>query len=177
MLLYFSSKFFNRNLEITDISKASGFAFLDLAQNLSKTKWVAIGLRTDNLDSAVKILQKNGVNTTEYYTSLSTRYPKGYKHKSAALNLCWFDKAIYVSEYDPLFFEERELGTTQNLSKKLLFSIEQSQLAIERCPQIPPPFLQIKNEIPEIRVQLNTKEKFPFIESLQLGWMNLRWIG
>lgn len=162
-------------LEVTDISQANEFAFFDDAQNLSTTKWVAIGLRADNLDSALQNFQNNGIIPLEQYTSINTRYAKGYKHRSASLNLHWFNKIVYVSEYDSLFFQERENGITHDVSKKLLFSVENPELFIKPFLQ-PPAFLQFNGLTPELRVQLDPERKsfFTGINSLECGWITFK---
>jgi hypothetical protein len=124
----------------------------------------------------VNCYQKKGITPWEQYTSTNARYAKGYKHRSVSLNLRWFNKMVYVSEYDPQFYKEREEDITQDISKKVLFSVEQPQLACGPFLQ-PPAFLQVNGIIPELQVQLNSATNPIFAESnsLECGWITLKW--
>lgn len=161
-------------LEVTDVAKAKGFAFFNQACNLSSTTWVGIGLRTDDLDFSLKIFQEMEITASEYYTSTSTYYPKGYKHRSALLSLRWYGKTVYLTEYDPSFFKERETDITQDTNKKSFFSIEYPELAVQSS-FTPPFFLKVNQNIPEIHLLINpTTNSSPLSESLDLGWITFK---
>lgn len=160
-------------LEVTNLSQAQNFAFYNQAKNLSKTEIVAFGLKTNDLVSAQEALNKSGVNTTEFYTSVGSNYPKGYKHKSAEIDLQWFGKQLYITEYDNLFLEERKLAITRELEKLKTFSVAESALLFQN--QLPPHFIDIKDSVPSLHVRLSTTHKNLWgLESLRFDWLSLQ---
>lgn len=147
-------------LEVTDINQANQFAFYEEAKNLLHTKWVGTGLHTHNLDLSIETLKQKEIFVEEYFTSTTSLYKKGYKHKSALLNLQWYKKFVYISEYDPQFFNERESEITTDICKKQKLSILNPE-ALDPYNQ-PPAFLQHKDSVPCIEVVSNsdTTQKF-----------------
>ena len=159
-------------LEVTDISFANQFVFFEEAKNLSKPKWVGIGLTTPNLDMSLEVFKKSDVHALEYFTSTSSLYKNGYKHKSALLNIKWFEKLVYVSDYDPQFFKERESEITTDLAKKNIFSVVAPK-AVEPFLQAPS-FLQLIDSIPQIEVKTTDN---PQENILNCEWVTLKISG
>lgn len=156
-------------IEVTDITQANQFAFFEDAQNLTCPKWVGIGLRTNNLDLALERLKKNEINALEHFTSNNSRYNKGYKHRSASLSLQWFEKLVYVSEYDAQFFKERESGISTNIDKKQMFSV----LAPEVLEPFynAPTFLQLNGSLPQIEVTVSGSI---YGKTMDCDWLTLK---
>lgn len=106
------------------------------------------------------------------YTSLNnflkdTNYSKGYRHRTACLDVKWFGKMVYISEYDNDFFEMRKNDITTDIEKMHRFSIKQTHLDLNHfCP---PDFISFNNGIPELKVHKADKELSP----LECDWIVL----
>ncbi len=137
-------------LEVIDIDLAMGFAFFEEAKNLSKTLWVGTGLCSEDLDASLNYLNRCGVKSNENYISYNSSYSKGYKHRSTSLDLRWHNRVVYVSEYDPQFYQEREAGISIDIEKKLAFMVPNTEVIEPHI--IAPNFLTIKNSLPEIQI-------------------------
>lgn len=162
-------------LEVTNLSEAENFAFFHQAQSLSQTQFVATGLRTDNLDLALESLKHNGIYVSEIYANNNSSYPKGYKHKSADLNLKWFNRTVYLTEYDNLFFEERKSAMIRDLRKQQTFSVIHSTLLFHN--NLPPSFIKLINSKLHLNVQKSSNPSLEGMESLNLDWLTLQWSG
>ncbi|MBS0621591.1 MAG: hypothetical protein JSR80_01355, partial [Verrucomicrobia bacterium] len=157
-------------LEVTDFSLAQNFVFLNEAQKLLHSTWVAIGLKTDNLDFAITDFQNSGISCKERIISKDLRYANGYKHRSALLDLYWFDKMVYVSEYDSQFFAARARGITTDVQKKNAVKVESLKRMLSGRVQ-PPGFLSSKNGVPQIQASLRG---FPENQELDSGLVVIR---
>lgn len=155
-------------LEITDIKQAEKLVLFDKNLDLTRTQCVAVGLQTNNLHGVLDKLAAQGIGCSEMLTSKDPNYQKGYRHSSACLDARWFDKKVYVSEYDDQFFNFRRGNIVTDTQKMLQFSVVHPELDLEDfCP---PKFIIFRDGKPELAVQSATKE----FTTLECGWLTFK---
>jgi hypothetical protein len=154
-------------LEITDPQKAHQLAFFNPVHNHSITHCAAIGLRTDHLEKTLEHLANHNIHATELYASKDPKYSKGYKHRTACLDMQWFGRMVYLSEYDKDFFEIRKNDIVTDVEKMHRFSVQQTPLNLKSfCP---PDFISFNNKIPKLKVYTTNKN----FNTLECDWMVL----
>lgn len=160
-------------LEVTDLSIAQNFAFYQEALRLDRTTLMAIGFRVENLDAAIEECNKAGFPSGIFYINENPHYSKGFKHRSRGLlNLNWFGKMIYLSEYDSKFYQERESWMTTDKKKKDGLKVTNNLFSAASL-RSPPSFLRMTNEIPELFLHTN---KTDVSTRLDLEWIKLHLI-
>lgn len=154
-------------LEITDPQKAPQLVFFNPVHDHSVTHCAAIGLRTNDLEEALEHLSNQNIHATELYTSKALKHSKGYRHRTACLDVEWFGKSVYLSEYDNDFFEMRRSDIVTNVEKMHRFSIKQTDLNLSSLS--PPDFISFNDGIPELKVH-TANEKF---DDFKCSWLDL----
>lgn len=153
-------------LEVSDLALAENFVFYEKAKILKSPEWVAIGLCTNNLDYFIEMARRSSIEIDEFFSSGSSNEIYKYKHKSALLRLKWFDRLIYVTEYDPSFYAFRENGIVKDFDKMNRFSVPFNN-DLNSLYDIPN-FLTIEGGYPKIQVVDNFIKNSNSINALQI---------
>lgn len=140
-------------LEVSDLSLAKDFVFYDQAKILKKPEWVAIGLRTNNLDLFVKMVRRSSIEIDEFISGGRSDKTNKHKHKSVLLKLKWFERCIYVTEYDQDFYAFRENGIIKDHDKMNRFFVPFNDNLNSLFDT--PKFLKLNGEYPEIQIEDN----------------------